>query len=105
MSAAELLQYNDMQTSTIRNLIRRLLDIPPHTHGAHALVWPCFLAGAEASDPHQRAFFVDYMNSIYARTKFRNIPLAVKGLENIWTGKGDKRWTQCLPELSHVLVM
>jgi len=97
--------YHNTQASTIRNLMQRLSHIPPDTHGAHALVWPCFVAGAEASDPEQRAFFVDYMNSIYARTQFRNIPIAVQSLGNLWRSKGEKRWTQCLPEISNVLVM
>ncbi|KAH4812866.1 hypothetical protein HBI73_035310 [Parastagonospora nodorum] len=89
----------------LKNLMERISLIPPCSPGAHALVWPCFVAGAETADPGQRAFFVEYMNSIYARTKFRNIPTAVRSLENIWARKGGKRWTQCLPELSNVLVM
>ncbi|KAH7074838.1 fungal-specific transcription factor domain-containing protein [Paraphoma chrysanthemicola] len=98
-------QYNQLQASTIQDLIGRLSNIPPHTHGAHALVWPCFVAGAEASDFDQRAFFVSYMESIYARTKFLNIPVAVQSLKALWASKGDKRWTQCLPEYNKVLVM
>ncbi|PSN59956.1 hypothetical protein BS50DRAFT_640399 [Corynespora cassiicola Philippines] len=80
-------------------------QIPPTTNGAHALVWACFIAGAEATDPLQRAFFADYMNAIYARTKFRNIPIAVESLRRIWAESSHKRWTQCLPELANVLVM
>jgi hypothetical protein len=94
-----------LQASTISDLIGRLSNIPPYTPGAHALVWPCFVAGAEASDLDQRAFFVNYMKSIYARTKFRNIPVAVQSLKILWASKGAKRWTQCLPEYSKVLVM
>jgi hypothetical protein len=104
-SMAKRLQCEDLQDSTIRDLIECISLIPPHSPGAHALVWPCFIAGAESSDPVRRAFFVDYMNSIYARTKFRNIPIAVQSLRNLWANKGDKRWTQCLPEISRVLVM
>jgi hypothetical protein len=104
-STSERLQYEDVQKSTIQDLIGRISLMPPHSPGAHALVWPCFIAGAESSDPIQRAFFIDYMNSIYARTKFRNIPVAVQSLRNLWANKGDKRWTQCLPEITKVLVM
>ncbi|KAH8725197.1 fungal-specific transcription factor domain-containing protein [Phaeosphaeriaceae sp. PMI808] len=96
---------DERQASVVKDLVDRLLMIPPDTPGAHALVWPCFVGGAETSDPDQRAFFVDYMNSIYAITKFRNIPAAIQSLENLWASKGDKRWTQCLPEFSKVLVM
>ncbi|KAF2026650.1 hypothetical protein EK21DRAFT_73618 [Setomelanomma holmii] len=98
-------QYDALQTSTIQDLIGRLSSIPPHTHGAHALVWPCFIAGAEASDLDQRAFFVNYMENIYTRTKFRNVPMAVQSLKTLWVCKGDKRWTQCLTEFPRVLVM
>ncbi|KAF2823620.1 hypothetical protein CC86DRAFT_297738 [Ophiobolus disseminans] len=97
--------YNTAQSRTISDLISRLSSIPPHTHGAHALVWPCFVAGAEAEDPAQRAFFVAYMNAIYARTGFRNIPVAVQGLERVWRRGGGRRWTEWLPEVLGVLVM
>jgi hypothetical protein len=98
-------QDNSLQSSAIQALMARISRISPHDPGAHALVWPCFVAGAEASETHQRTFFVDYMNSIYARTKFRNIPLAVQSLENIWSSERGTRWTLCLPEISNVLVM
>jgi hypothetical protein len=94
------------QTSTLQHMIHRLSHIPPHSHGAHALVWPCFIGGAEASEPAQRAFFVSYMWSVYAKTGFGNIPVAVKGLEELWRGKvAGRRWTECLREFSDVLVM
>lgn len=96
---------NTLQAAAITELIDRLYDIPPEAPGAHALVWPLFIAGAEASDPMQRAFFADYMMSIYRLTKFRNIPIAVQSLENIWATKGDKRWTECLPEHATTLIM
>ncbi|KAL5377430.1 hypothetical protein DPSP01_009768 [Paraphaeosphaeria sporulosa] len=98
-------QYSRLQALTIQEVAQRLSLMPPHTDGAHALVWPCFVAGAETSDPDQRAFFVNYMESIYARTKFRNIPLAVQSLRRFWESKGERRWTQYLPEYSKVLVM
>ena len=98
-------QYNALQASTIAGLMGRLSSIPPHMAGAHALVWPCFVAGAEASDPDSKAFFVNYMESIYALTKFHNIPVAVRSLKTLWASKGEKRWTQYLPEYSRVLVM
>jgi hypothetical protein len=94
-----------VQQSTIQLLIERLTKILPQAPGAHALVWVCFIGAAEANDPIQRQFFVDYMHGIYARTKFENIPVAVQSLQRIWAKKGKKRWTQCLSELSRVLVM
>ncbi|KAI8940969.1 hypothetical protein NX059_002219 [Plenodomus lindquistii] len=97
--------FDDSQQPVILDLIARLSQIPPTSPGAHALVWTCFVAGAETADPEQRQFFVNYMLAIYERTKFRNIPLGVQGLERIWSRKNNKRWTQCLAELSNVLVM
>jgi hypothetical protein len=94
-----------IEHTATRNLIEQLSQIPPEAPGAHALVWPCFVGGAEATDPDERTFFVNYMDRVYARTKFRNIPAAVHSLENLWARKGGKRWTQCLPEHSNVLVM
>ncbi|OAL02602.1 hypothetical protein IQ06DRAFT_367123 [Phaeosphaeriaceae sp. SRC1lsM3a] len=96
--------YDEIQTSAIQHLIEHVSQISPGTPGAHALVWPCFVAGAEATDPGQRTFLVNYMDSIYGRTKFRNIPAAIQSLERLWASKG-RRWTQCLPEISQVLVM
>lgn len=97
--------HDDLQGPTIHDFIKHISGIQPSMPGAHALVWPCFVAGAGATDPHHRAFFVEFMNRIYARTKFRNIPIAVQRLESIWASKGKKRWTQCLSETGNVLVM
>lgn len=100
-----LFQHHSVENTTTHDLMAQLSQISPDAPGAHALVWPCFVGGAESADPDERAFFVKYMNSIYARTKFRNIPVAVKSLKNLWASKGERRWTQCLPEHSNVLVM
>ncbi|KAL6708162.1 hypothetical protein ACN47E_003346 [Coniothyrium glycines] len=100
-----LLGDDPVQQSTVHLLIDRLSNIPPQAPGAHALVWVCFIGAAESNDPIQRQFFVDYMHGIYAKTRFENIPIAVQSLQNIWANKGKKRWTQCLSELSQVLVM
>lgn len=94
-----------VQLSTIRLLIDRLSLISPQAPGAHALVWVCFIGAAESNLPTQRKFFVDYMNGIYSKTKFDNIPKAVESLQRIWAKKGKKRWTECLSELARVLVM
>ncbi|KAH9872740.1 hypothetical protein J1614_005134 [Plenodomus biglobosus] len=96
---------DDSQQPLIEDLVMRLSEVPPTSPGAHALVWVCFVAAAETADPIQRQFFVDYMLGIYERTKFRNITVGVQSLERIWSRRGNKRWTQCLSELSNVLVM
>ena len=97
--------HNLIQERAIEQLIEIMLQISPSARGAHALVWVCFVAGAETMDEAYRAFFVERMNQIYAHTQFRNIPTAIQGLEKIWSRKNGKRWTLCLPQLSNVLVM
>ena len=81
------------------------MQIDSDARGAHALVWVCFIAGAETSDQQQREFFVARMNETYERTRFRNIPAAVESLQRIWMRKSGQKWTSCLPELTQVLVM
>lgn len=91
--------------SNIERIIELMSRISPGARGAHALVWVCFIAGADTNDPVQRVFFLNYLNEIYARTQFHNIPAAVRSLENIWARNRGERWTQSLPQLSKVLVM
>ncbi|KAL1855227.1 hypothetical protein Daus18300_011228 [Diaporthe australafricana] len=93
------------QEMAIQRLRQLLLQIDGNARGAHALVWVCFIAGAETSDPQQREFFVARMNETYQQTGFRNIPAAVQSLHRIWERKTGRKWTSCLPELTRVLVM
>lgn len=93
------------QEAKIQELIDRVSEISPDAPGAHALVWPIYIAGAEASNLTQRRFCTQYLYRIYDRTKFRNVPIAAESLERIWTRNDNKRWTQCLPEYANVLVM
>lgn len=97
--------HDAVQAHAIQQLIRVVQKITPHARGAHALVWVCFIAGAASADQSQRRFFVHRMTQVYARTRFRNILVAIQSLEKIWArGRGD-RWTACLPQLSDGLVM
>lgn len=93
------------QDLAIKRLIQLLSQIDSDAPTAHALVWVCFIAGAETNDQQQRDFFVARMNETYQRTRFRNIPAAVQSLQRIWMRKSGRKWTSCLPELTHVLVM
>jgi hypothetical protein len=93
-----------LQKHAIERLIGLLHEIPTTFRGSHALVWACFIAGADTTDEAQRAYFIRRMWSTYERTGFRNIPLSIKSLENMWSRKTDERWTLCLPKLN-VLVM
>ncbi|KAJ8115059.1 hypothetical protein OPT61_g3203 [Boeremia exigua] len=97
--------HDAIQAHSIQQLIETVSEISPHAHGAHALVWVCFVAGAAATDQNQRDFFVHRMEQVYARTQFRNIPTAIKSLHKIWSQSSRQRWTTCLSHLSNVLVM
>ncbi|KAG8170296.1 hypothetical protein KVR01_001041 [Diaporthe batatas] len=93
------------QDLAIKRLMQLLSQVDSDAPTAHALVWVCFIAGAETNDPQQRDFFVTRMNETYQRTRFRNIPAAVQSLQRIWKRKAGQKWTSCLPELTQVLVM
>lgn len=97
--------HNAIQAQTIQQLIGTILQIPPGTRGAHALVWVCFVAGAASTDQDQRDFFVHRMEQVYAQTQFRNIPAAIESLRAIWAQGCGKRFTVTLSQLSNVLVM
>lgn len=97
--------HDTIQAQSIHQLIGVISQILPNARGAHALVWVCFVAGAASTDQSQRDFFVHRMEQVYARTRFRNIPGAIQSLKNIWARRHGERWTMCLPQLSHVLVM
>lgn len=97
--------HDTIQAHMVQQLIGMMSKILPDARGSHALVWVCFVAGAASTDRSQRDFFVHRMESIYARTQFRNIPTAIQGLQNVWARGYGKRWTVCVPQLSNVLVM
>lgn len=97
--------YDAVQAQLIEQLVGAVSKIPSDSRGAHALVWVCFVAGAASTDQGQRKFFVHRMEQIYTQTQFRNIPIAIQSLENIWARGNGERWTICLPRLSNVLAM
>jgi hypothetical protein len=96
---------NLIQKNAIKELIEVMSGIPASFRGSHALVWVCFVAGAETTDEAQRAFFVNRMREIHQRTRFGNILAGIESLKSIWSRKTNERWTLCLPQLSNVLVM
>jgi hypothetical protein len=96
---------NHEQDLAIERLIELVSQVDSDWRGVHAVVWVCFIAGAETNNQKQRDFFVDRMNEVYRWTRFRNIPAAVESLQKIWGRKPGQKWTSCLPELTQVLVM
>lgn len=88
------------QYAALEDLILLLQEVPSHTKGAFALTWVCYMAAAEADDPEQRKFFIDYLNDVHLLTRYENIAVCVKIVQKIWMMKGERRWTACFAELS-----
>jgi hypothetical protein len=95
----------DLASPDLPELLARLAAISPNMLGAHTLVWPCFVAGAETQNETDRVFVKEYLLAIYKRTGFKNVPAAVESLEKLVRGVGRRRWTGCLGEFSEVLIM
>jgi hypothetical protein len=93
------------QWELLERLKQLVSQIGPDQMGAHALVWVCFIAAADSTDPEHRRFFVDRMNRIFAKTKFQNISAGVQALPAIWSQQGSARWTQSLTQLAPALIM
>ena len=105
-SADTVSRFHDtIQAQSIHQLIGIISQVPPSARGAHALVWVCFVAGAASSDQVQRDYFVERMEQVYERTRFRNIPAAIESLKTIWAQGHGTRFTMCISKLSNVLVM
>lgn len=79
--------------------------VQPESIGAHTLVWACFIAAADSTDPFHREYFKDYMIRVYSQTLFRNIPAAVESLPTIWQHQGTRKWTEDITSLSPILIM
>ncbi|GMG07201.1 unnamed protein product [Aspergillus oryzae] len=87
---------------SLKQLVSR---VDPDEQGAHALVWVCFIAAADSTDPEHRRFFTERMNQVFAKTKFQNIVAAVRTLPEIWAQQGSGRWTSNLIQLTPTLIM
>ncbi|KAJ5049238.1 hypothetical protein NUH16_007755 [Penicillium rubens] len=96
---------NDHQWQLLESMKELVSQIEPNQMGSHALVWVCFIAAADSTDPEHRSFFVDRMNLIFAKTKFHNIPAGVQALPAIWSEQASSRWTKSLSRLAPMLIM
>lgn len=76
--------------------------VKPNEPGSHALVWVCFIAAADSTDPEHRRFFTERMQQVYTKTRFQNISAAIESLPRIWSSQTTGRWTE---ELIPTLVM
>jgi hypothetical protein len=93
------------QWDLLEDLKQLVSQIDPDQMGSHALVWVCFIAAADSTDPEHRRFFVDRMNQVFSKTKFHNISAGMQSLPAIWSHQGSGRWTQNLAKLAPSLIM
>ncbi|KAF9889609.1 hypothetical protein FE257_007117 [Aspergillus nanangensis] len=93
------------QWAHLESLKEIVNQVDPDEPGAHALVWVCFMAAADSTDPEHRRFFTDRLIRVYAKTRFRNISAAIDSLPALWSLQGSGRWTEELIRLSPTLVM
>lgn len=96
---------NEGQPLLLEDLRHIVSQVHPDEPGSHALVWVCFIAAADSTDPEQRQYFMDRMNRIFAKTRFENIRTAVRSLPGIWRQQDSGRWTKDLIRLAPTLVM
>ncbi|KAJ5967562.1 hypothetical protein N7501_003810 [Penicillium viridicatum] len=96
---------NHDQWQLLESLKQLVSQIEPNQMGSHALVWVCFIAAADSTDPEHRTFFVNRMNQIFAKVKFQNISAGVQALPAIWSQQGSSRWTENLSRLAPTLIM
>lgn len=92
-------------TDAIENLRQSLIEVDPNTPGAHTLVWPYFVAGAESTLPGHRAFFYNQLNELWLRTGYNNVLVALSTLQRIWADDDGERWTAKLPKLTKIIIM
>ena len=96
---------NQNQWELLESLKQLVSQVDPDEPGVHALVWVFFIAAADSTDPEHRRYFTDRMNSVFARTRFRNIPATVESLPAIWSQQGTERWTEHVFRLIPTLIM
>lgn len=89
----------------VERLKQKVLPISHETVGAHALVWPYFIAAAESSIQEHRNFFSDRLKALYQYTQFHSIPAGLKSLDVIWRRQGSRKWTEIIINESPILVM
>ncbi|KAJ6028117.1 hypothetical protein N7540_003693 [Penicillium herquei] len=94
------------QFELLESLRKTVVRISPEQSGSHALVWVCFIAAADSTDPEHRQFFMDRMCKIFEQTKFNNIVAGIQSLPTIWSLQGSgRKWTRYLTQLAPTLIM
>jgi hypothetical protein len=88
----------------IEQLKSLLLELDPTTEGAHALVWPYFIAAAESRDESSRHFFYTRLEHIWTTTGYNNVRIALIELKRIWRVQQFQRWTSLVPQIATVIM-
>ncbi|QDS69478.1 hypothetical protein FKW77_006403 [Venturia effusa] len=84
-----------------RDLKMILMSIDANVPGSHAPLWPCFVAGCEASTQVERDFFYTRLEIIWRKTWSRNPFVAMKGLLYIWSLGPNVNWAEKIKDLDH----
>ncbi|ETS76650.1 hypothetical protein PFICI_12037 [Pestalotiopsis fici W106-1] len=91
--------------ASVKKLRSLVSQLSPSAHGAHALVWPCFVAAIESVDPDDRAFFLQRLAQIHSRTRFGNVQAAIDSIPRICDLNETSSWTSSLADALPVLIM
>lgn len=87
----------------VERLKQLLIDLDPTAEGAHTLVWPYFIAGAESIIQADRDFFYTRLGHVWETTGYRNVLVAMNALQDIWK-RPDEPWTWWLPRIATVIM-
>lgn len=91
--------------ASVKKLRSLVSELPPSAHGAHALVWPCFVAAIESIEQDDRAFFLQRLAQIHARTRFGNVQAAIESIPRLCDLNETKSWTSSLADALPALIM
>ena len=104
-ASSQFIDLTDEQSIRLVTRLRDLLiNVEPGTAGAHTLVWPYFVAAAEALLPEHRDFFRQRLEHLWITTRYRNVKVAIDALPRIWAQRGNQRWTKMLREVATVIM-
>lgn len=102
-SATTPLDERQMQR-TVDHMRELFQEVDSGAPGAHTLVWPAFVAAAEAQDVINRRFFSAVLQEIWETTGYVNVLRGLEALPMIWEQQGRRRWTVMLPDLKVVVM-
>lgn len=102
---SELTAFKDEHAiRLVASLYDLLVNVDAEAIGAHALVWPYFVAAAESTSLEHRAFFQQRLDHIWTTTRYRNVKVAMDALPKMWEQRGNQRWTKMLQDVAMVIM-